>query len=443
LFTVVSIKKENYSAEVARLMNKIILAPPILFKAACSRTIAVLLNLLLILTVSGAAQRLKSVNQPPEDELPTLQRKVKPGLLKVQNTFVYGNNQGVIPGRGALVFDNLYAYVATPNGLFRTPKPLTAASSFEFIGFQNKAIYNLYVHNNTLYVLKYSEETPGSKATDHSFLKSEDHGATFIPMDAALEYCFGGYCWFLTPTEAIFKDNLIFLNAGGGLNLQVSNNNAASWIPLLGTLEAYVCTSSPIELIDTRVLIGGECPLDFAYLRAGTLRPDLLDWLSPSHRPTDVVTPDLKNRNVQFIRKKPNSSDVYAGVELGLLKSVDAGQSFRFVIKYASSGGLGFGPYIRNILYYSKNQNIIVVGGFDKARFHLFLAYSRDNGETWLDITNQTQRLVGVPSSNTTEVDTVQFISEDSDGRLFIGVTHPQTATMHIIQLRLDVAALR
>jgi hypothetical protein len=76
-------------------------------------------------------------------------------------------------GRAAIAFDDVYAYIATPNGLFRTAKRITSESSFEPIGFQNKAITNLYVHNNTLYVLKYSEETYGSPATDHSFLKSE------------------------------------------------------------------------------------------------------------------------------------------------------------------------------------------------------------------------------------------------------------------------------
>ena len=139
--------------------------------------------------------------------------------------------------------------------------------------------------------------------------------------------------------------------------------------------------------------------MDFAYLRGGTLRPDLLDWASPEQRPTNVVTPNLENRNVQFIKHKPSSPDVYAGIEGGLLKSTDFGQSFRFVIKYGISNTLRRYPYIANILFHSKNPNVIVVGGFDKALFRLFLAYSKDNGETWLDISERTQFLVGEPSS--------------------------------------------
>ncbi len=416
-----------------------------LLKFACLRATVALLYLFLMSTLGGlsAAQQLKSANQPSEDELPALQRKIKPGLIRVQNNFVYGNTLPLATS-GALVFDDTYAYIATPNGLFRTAKQITAESSFGLIGFENKAITNLYVHNNVLYVLKYSKETPGNQATDHSFLKSEDHGATFIPMDAALHYCLYGYCSFLTPTQAIFRDNLIFLNAGGGQNLLVSNNNGASWIPLSGTLESYVCSSPAFELIGTRVLVGGECPLDFAYLRGGTLRSDLLGWASLEQRPTNVIAPNLENRNVQFIKNKPNTPDVYAGVEGGLLKSQDTGESFRFVIKYIDSVKTSLkGPYITKILFYSKSPNVIVIGGFDKGPLHqLFLAYSKDNGENWLDISNQTVSFVGKPS-NTTVIDKVEFISEDQEGRLLVGISRPETKTLTIVWLRVDIAAFR
>ncbi len=399
-------------------MNKIVikyLASAISFKSAYSYLVGMLFNLLLITTAGAVciSAQIKDANQSLESDLPALQRKVKRGFIRVQNNLVYGTNSGP-QGGAALVFDDLYAYIATPNGLYRTAKSITAGSSFELIGFQNTAITNLYVHNNTLYVLKQSLETRGTRATDHSFLRSEDRGATFIPMDAALEYCLGGYCSFLSPTQAVFKDNLIFLNAGGGVNLLVSNNNGASWIPLLGSLASQACYDQSFEITGTRALVGGECPLDFAYLKGGTLRPDLLGWASPEQQPTNVITPNLGNRNVQFIKNKSNSPDVYTGVEGGLLKSTDLGQSFRFVIKYSSGNILRSYPYIQKILFHSRIPNVIVVGGFDKGPLRrLFLAYSKDNGETWTDISSQTVFLVGEPS-NTTEVDTVEFISEDA-----------------------------
>ncbi len=429
-------------------MNRIILTyltiARILSTSVCLRVIVLLLSPFLVLSLNGlcAAQQSKSANQSSESDLPTLQTKAKPGLIRVQNNLVYGKNNSDVSGNAALVFDDIYAYVDTPNGLYRTPKQITANNSFDLIGFQNKAITNLYVYNNTLYVLKRSEFTLGGRATEHSFLKSVDHGATFIPMDSALEYCFQGDCYFLEATEAIFKDNLIFLNAGGGQNLQVSNNNGASWISLLGTLETQSCYAMAFVVIGTRVLIGGECPLDFAFLKGGTLRPDFLDWASPEQRPTNVVTPNLENRNVQFIKNKLNSPDIYAGVEGGLLKSSDNGLTFGFVIKYGITNSLGSYPYIQKILVLSKTPYVIVVGGYDRGRRQVFLAYSKNNGETWLDISNKTQFMVGEPSKSE-GIDSVQFISEDSEGRVLVGVTRSDAKTLSIVQLNVNVAVLR
>lgn len=362
-----------------RIFHKYLTLTGTLFTPVYTRVNIVLLNLCLVLPLSGlcSAQQSKGANQSSENDLPARQTKAKQGLIRVQNNLVYGQNSSDVQlGKATLVYDDVYAYIATPNGLFRTAKPITADSSFEYLGFRNDSLLNLYVHNNALYVLKTSQETLGSQATDHSFLKSNDRGATFVPMDGALEHCSAGYCSFLMATQAVFKDNLIFLNAGAGFNLQVSNNNGASWIPLSGNLSRNSCSNPAFEFVGTRVLMGGECPLDFAYLRAGTLRSDLLDWLSPAHRPTNVAAPDLSNRNVQFIKNKPNSSDVYAGVEGGLLKSTDVSQSFRFVLKYGLGNSVRNYPYISNILFLLKNPNVIVVGGFDKALFRLFLAYS-------------------------------------------------------------------
>jgi hypothetical protein len=415
---------------ISKTLNIHLLLPATLLKSSSSRAIVVLLNIFLILTLGSPSASSQS------EDIPARRIKVKPGLIRPHNNIVYGNNN--IFSSGAMVSDDLFAYVATPDGLFRTPTPISPTSLFELIGFEGKAIQNLYVHNNSLYILKRSEETMGSPATDHSFLRSDDHGVTFFPMDGGLEYCFGGYCSFLTPTQAIFKNNLIFLNAGGGVNLLVTNNNGASWFPLLGSLQTQICYFQSFELISNRMLVGGECPLDFAYLRAGTLRPDLLRW---TQQPTSVITPDLGNRNIQFIKNKPNTSDVYAGTEGGLLKSTDSGHSFRFVLRYSSDNEIH--PYIREILFSSAFPNLIFVGGFDKGPMGgIFLAFSKDNGENWFDISRQAQFWVGEPSQ-TEYLETVEFITENSQGRVFVGIPYPPTKTVIILQLRFDIAAFR
>jgi hypothetical protein len=402
------------------------------------KNIVVLFSVLVVLTsgVLWGQEKVKDKNQAIPDELPAIQAKPKLGLLKIHNVINYGLSSYNLIGHGGMAFDDAYAYVATPNGLFRTVLPLVPSSSFELIGFQNTAIADIYVHNNKLYVLKASEPTQGSEATDHTFLKSESRGATFVPIDQGLQYCVDGYCQFLEARQAIFKGNLIFL-AAGGANFFVTGNEGANWIPLLGDFMPVVCGET-YELVNNRLLYGGECPLDVAYLRGISLRPDLLALLPPAEQPPPAV-PNLGNRNVIVIKHKPNSPDVYAGVEGGLLKSGDGGQNFRYVIKY-SSGSSRY-PYISKIFTYSRNPNLIVAGGADKALNRLLLLYSKDNGETWFDVSSKIQELLG--GSSFPLNDETFFITEDSQGRVFVGITHPRTKNLFIIQFRIDVAAFR
>jgi hypothetical protein len=154
--------------------------------------------------------------------------------LKPLREVTYQQQQNDAMEDARLAFDDTFAYLATPDGLFRLARDLNAASPLEMIGFERKQITNLYVHNNVLYVLKHGEQTRTERAIDHSFLRSEDHGQNFIPMDEELEECFGGYCCFLTPTQAVFKDGVIFLNAGGGNHLQATPDHGKNWIVLSG-----------------------------------------------------------------------------------------------------------------------------------------------------------------------------------------------------------------
>lgn len=309
-----------------------------------------------------------------------------------------------------LVFDERYAYLGTPAGLYRTTQWLVPERPFVPAGFAGSEIINLYLFRNELYVLKHGELTPSGPATDHSFLKSSDYGVSFVPLDDGLSECVGGYCDYLTATQASFKDDLILLTAGGGRNLFVSPNGGRSWSVLSGSVGSQACSYPTFELIGRRVLIGGECPLDFAYLQSGMLREDFLGWQesNPVFRP--IAVEDLGNREVQFIRQQPNSATVFAGVEGGLLKSDDNGQSFRFVIKQPVSGS-GKYPYITSIVFPSMHGNIIIASGFDKAGARGYLAYSHDGGETWVDISEL------VLGSDFFAYD-VPFITEDPQGRV-------------------------
>jgi hypothetical protein len=351
-----------------------------------------------------------------------LQGRVE-ALRKIR-AFSYTNTD-ILHWNFKLAYDNTFVFIATPDGLFRVPKTQIANGPLELIGFADKPINNIYVHNNMLYVLLAAGTSPGTVPVNHSLFKSVDHGGTFVPIDKGLESCFQGYCEYLSASQAVFQDDLIFLNAGG--NLLVSKEGTGIWTALVGDHATQACYYPSFELVGNRVLIGGECPLDFAYLRAGTLRSDFFKW-NEAGPPKAVITPPLENRNLQFIKQEWNSPIVFASVEGGLLKSADFGQSFKFVIDGATDRS-GEYPYARDILFPSTYQDLVVVGGYNKGTS--YLAYSSDNGESWIDISSlvQTPQLTG---------NRIFFLSEDAQQRVIVGLADTQTQLLTIAEVLME-----
>lgn len=349
--------------------------------------------------------------------------------LKVLRTISFTNDYGW--AKSSLAFDDTYAYISTPNGLYRTGRNVNASDPLQLIAFPDKRIINLYVHNNSLYVLKFGEQTNTGPATEHTFLRSTNHGNTFTALDNGLSYCLSGYCGFLTPTVARFVDPLIFLNAGSGRNLLVTKDQGASWSALSGSIDAYVCSEPAFELIDNRVVMGGECPLDFAYVWGGTLQPDLLSWV-PGGELKPVSLPAIENRNVQFVERRGDSSLVFAGIEGGLLKSTDKGTSFKFVLKYPLSGSEKF-PYVQQILYPLSHPDLFVATGFDKGITQSgYLAYSIDHGESWTDFST----LAMTPELMSKYV---AFVKEDPFGRILVGLVNTDAKILTIAEILVEM----
>ncbi len=332
--------------------------------------------------------------------------------------------KGLALNRVRLVFDDQFAYLATPDGLFRTSRSLSATSPRTLI-FAGENFYNLYVRNNVLYILKDGGDPRSNTLEAHSFLKSTDHGETFVPLDEGLKWCFQQWCGYLYATEAFFSDNLIFLAAGGGNNFFVTQDEGKNWKLLQGFAEPASC-SCAFEMIGSKVLFGGECPLDFAFLKVRTLRPDMLDWTG-SWRDIMGVS-ELSNRNVQFIARSPGTSFVFAGVEGGLLKSYDLGESYEFKIKHPPDGLTLKYPYIQEILLPATYRDLLVVGGFNKAAVDGYLAYSPDHGENWTDISN----LILTPEYSTY---TVGFVTQDPEGRILVGLVDDNPTRITIVEL--------
>jgi hypothetical protein len=330
-------------------------------------------------------------------------------------------------GGTKLVFDDRFAYLSTPDGLFRAARPFGAASPLTLIGFAGQRIHNLYVQDNVLYVLKEGGDASSASLNVHSFLKSVDHGQSFVPLDEGLKSCYAGFCEYLYVTQAAFRDGVIFLTGGGGNNLFVSNDEGKHWKVLSGFLERQACYDGSFEIVGNTVLQGGECPLDFAYISAGTLRPDMLGWTDTGSPRQIMGVEELGNRNVQFIARSPNTPFVFAGVEGGLLKSYDLSQSFHFVIEHPVSGGSGY-PYVHRVLLNSRYKDFILVGGFDKPNARGYLAYSRDHGESWTDISD----LILAPEIAAYNV---AFLAEDPDGRVLIGTRNESGKQVTIAEL--------
>jgi hypothetical protein len=285
---------------------------------------------------------------------------------------------------------------------------------------------------DTLWLFQPWYESSNS-ANEHVLCELGPQETGFTPRDQALNACNPYYCTTLWMTDLKLVGNRLFTNAGADLNVFVSDDKAAKWRVLLGKFDSMTCTHSAFDIVGNRLLVGGECPLDSAFIRAYQLTADGSALASPD--PLPVTLPDLENRNVQFIESVPGTNRVFAGVEGGLLRSDDGGKSFKFVIQHSRPSSKIY-PYIRTFLAPSKKPDVIIVGGFDKANGKPYLAWSADNGDNWTDISSI------LPGYDQSPADASKFglvtaIAEDSQGRLLITENEEFDAKGRLMQLTL------
>jgi hypothetical protein len=269
-------------------------------------------------------------------------------------------------------------------------------------------------------------------AGEHSLCALDASASTFVPRDQALKVCYGSSCSPLWMTELKQNGKVLYTNAGAGTNVFASSDGGAKWQVLLGQFDSMMCTHSTFQVVGDRLLVGGECPLDFAFLRAYQLRADGQGLASPD--PLPLTLPNLENRNVQFISQIGVSPRVFAGVEGGLLRSEDGGRNFKFVIEEALSGGKNY-PYIRSLLSLSFKPDTIVVGGFDKATQKPYLAWSADGGSKWADISSLLPGYNRAAGSTATAQ--VTSVSEDPQGHIIVTVNEDEHAKGSVLLLTL------
>lgn len=342
------------------------------------------------------------------------------------------------------------AYIGMSNSategtaVVRTSLPVTAASQWNTVplGTCGLGPYNdmapqrsptLRPLGDSLWLFQPWYEGAVTGKAEHALCALDDAAATFAPKDQSLRACYEQYCYTLWMDELKMVGTRLFSNPGAGVNLFVSDNKAASWRVLLGQFDSMTCYHQSFHVVGTRLLVGGECPLDFAFIRAYQLSADGSRLASQNELP--VTVPELENRNIQFIDSIDGTQRVFAGVEGGLLRSDDGGRSFKFVIRHAIEGAAMY-PYVKSFLALKGKPNVLVVGGFDKANARPYLAWSNDGGDKWTDISAM------LPGYNRTKGDTslsgqVTSLVEDPQGRILLTLNEDETAKGKLIQLTL------
>lgn len=353
-------------------------------------------------------------------------------------------------GMQNIAFYKRNAYIGMSNSatedtaVVRTGLPVTAASQWNTVALGSCGIapYNdtapqrsptLRALGDSLWMFQPWYEDAGTGKQEHALCALNDAGTSFAPQDQSLRACYGEYCYTLWMDELKMVGTRLFSNPGAGVNLFVSDNKAATWRVLLGQFDAMTCYHQSFHVVGTRLLVGGECPLDDAFIRAYQLSADGARLESQKELP--VTVPELENRNIQFIDSIDGTQRVFAGVEGGLLRSDDGGRSFKFVIRHAIEGATTY-PYVMRFLALKNKPNVLVVGGFDKANARPYLAWSNDGGDNW---TNLSPMLPGYNrgAGATSLSGQVTSLVEDPQGRILLTLNEDETAKGKLIQLTL------
>ncbi|MBZ2209742.1 hypothetical protein [Massilia soli] len=352
-------------------------------------------------------------------------------------------------GMENIVFHDGSAYIGMSNSategtaVVRTGLPVSVASQWNTVALGNCRIGPfggnapqrapaLRPLGDTLWLFQPWYDDAGAGA-EHALCALNQAGTSFVAQDQSLRACYEQYCYTLWMDELKMVGSRLYSNAGAGQNLFVSDNKAASWRVLLGQFDAMTCYHQAFHVVGDRLLVGGECPLDMAYLRAYRLSADGSRLASQTELP--VAVPALENRNIQFIDAIAGTQRVFAGVEGGLLRSDDGGTTFKFVIRHPAEGGTMY-PYVQKFLSLKNKPNVIVVGGFDKANARAYLAWSADGGDNWTNLSSLLPGYNRAPNDASLSGQVTSLV-EDPQGRVLLTLNEDETAKGKLIQLTL------
>ncbi|WP_020652323.1 hypothetical protein [Massilia niastensis] len=352
-------------------------------------------------------------------------------------------------GMESVVFNAGSAYVSYSNSategsaIMKATLPLAAASTWTPVAQGGCALGpvgdyivrapKLKMVGDTLWMMQPWAERPEPAAQEHSTCILAPQASAFVARDAGLRFCNQYFCETLSMQDIKARGNRLYSNAGAGVNLLSSGDQGATWKAMRGDLASMVCTHTKFEFVGDRVLVGGECPLDDAFIEAYQLNAD--GAALASAEPLPLTMPELENRNIQFITAIPNTQRVFVGVEGGLLRSEDNGRSFTFVIQHPLSENLAY-PYIGSLIALNGKPDTMVIGGFDKKNHRPYMAWSKDGGATWTDV-SKLLPAYDKPQTGDFKAGIVTSIAEDPQGRILFTINENEDQQGRLMQLTL------
>ncbi|OON62632.1 hypothetical protein B0920_04095 [Massilia sp. KIM] len=366
----------------------------------------------------------------PHADLPAVSR------VEVLSSAKRGMESIVVRGGSAYV--SLANSATEGSAVLKATLPISARSSWTVVPLGNCGLGPVGEFIVRSPKLKMAGETmwlmqPSDGGEEHSTCTMAPQATSFAPADQGLRACTGDFCTTLWMTDLKAVGNRLYSNAGAGENVLTSGDGGASWRVVRGQFDSMVCTHTSFHVIGDRLLVGGECPLDDAFLDAYQLSADGASLLKPEKLP--MSKPVLENRNIQFIESIPGTQRVFVGVEGGLLRSEDGGKSFKFVIHNPVNGNLAY-PYIKSFISLKASPDTILVGGFDKRNGKPYLAYSRDAGGTWTDLSASLPNYAA-PAGDNGEHGLITDIAEDAEGRILITYNERFETEGRLLQLSL------
>ena len=278
------------------------------------------------------------------------------------------------------------------------------------------------------------------------YFVSHDSARSFLSVDDAFRFEWWNSLheeWaedYLVTSWLQYSDGVWYCNAGNSPMLHGSLDNGVSWDMVFNPMPSgetgnLAASGGSHIVIDRLILSGGEAPLDMAWIHRAKLDETGLGLAELPSTVTDWEL--LGNRDIQTFHYNRRYRTIFAGAEGAVLRSTDKGQEFEYSFKYPySSDGSNVAipegsedayPYVTSFSTPSSHATAVVAGGYDKPASTAYLAWSPDNGETWVNLSGHVRDLGQYTA----------FIVEDAYERILVGVSCGERGRLTVAELSL------